>query len=692
MPQATGDLLDVFSPSSQTDGTLAGKHKTTKQGNVANAATKLQTEPVAIWPIWLARLLGVVALLIAGAATVVNWTPYPYWTNENWMTMRKLVESESTRSLAEWLLLKGTAFGPGMLASLAMLSFLLAAGACWCALKTSHARMRNVWVVSLVAVLVAVGLAWLARADVYSAYICLGWLVASGLGVCLYFSGSDGAVRRIAIALMVILLALWVGDALKYRLIEHPMTIREFQIQEKEFLNAQGWQKDSQDYLKYRQRLDDPAAIGPVGFSNVFGSWLAAASMIGLLLACERWKRKRPFESLPMLALGGAGILALYLTLSKGAWAAFIYVGVVLLIGFVYKHHRWRKGRTTLDGGNNRRWIVLAALLLLMLLPSLVVIGRGMMGPPVEVGDERSLMYRFWYWQTGAELLWLGHWSIGPGYFQDLFKDAKPAALPEAVQSLHNWIGDWFILAGPAGLGLIALTIAAWWQGLVHCLRTCGVNYALGHDEVIPPMQKPEIKVWPVRLAVYAALATGMILLVVMFYIHYPALMLPALLPFVLISAVIGIALAALILYRGVESSIMNLCLLVGAGVYLLHGQIEMTLYQPGSVIWVGAWLGLTAAARREQCIPVSGQTAASKRARIIVPSLLIASAIVIGIAAARPVIEQQSLLRDAAVSHLQGKDPTELLEQATDPTLPRHERAEKWLMGFQQVEHKARQ
>lgn len=606
--------------------------------------------------------------------------------------MRKLVESESTRSLAEWLLVKGTALGPGMLASLAVLSFLLAAGSCWCALKTSRTRMRSVWLVGLVAVLVAVGLAWIARADVYSAYICLGWLVASGLGVCLYFSGSDGAVRRIAIALMVILLALWVGDALKYRLVEHPMTIREFQIQEKEFLKAQGWQNDSQDYLKYRQRLDDPAAIGPVGFSNVFGSWLAAASMIGLLLACERWKRKRPFESLPMLALGGAGILALYLTLSKGAWATFIYVGVVLLIGFVYMHHRWRKDRTTLDGGSNRHWFVLAALLLLMLLPSLVVISRGMMGPPVEVGDERSLMYRFWYWQTGAELLWLGHWPIGPGYFQDLFKDAKPAALPEAVQSLHNWIGDWFILAGPAGLGLIGLTIAAWWQGIFLCVRASATERSSASDEVTQPMRNPESHVWPVRLAVYAALVSGMILLVVMFYIHYPALMLPALMGIVLISAVIGIALAALILYRGVETYIMNLCLVVGASVYLLHGQIEMTLYQPGSVIWVGAWMGLTAAARREQYIPVSDQTVASKRASIIVPGLFIASAIVIGIIATRPVLIQQSLLRDAAVSHLQGKDPTELLEQATDPTLPRHERAEKWLMGFQQVERKARQ
>lgn len=288
--------------------------------------------------------------------------------------------------------------------------------------------------------------------------IALAWLSA---GVAAFTIASaarnDPSARALVAAVTLGFIALLAARAGTQFLVEHPLTVADFQANKEQILQARGWTADSASARAYERRLTQPDASAWFALSNVLAGLSAASTIafLGLLAAALRAKPLRSPALLTAAILGTAlSAAALYFAFSKGGLIALAAgLGAITLIWLALSP-RWPTRRLP---------IVLILGLGTVLAPIALIIARGLAGE-TALGGELSLYFR-WFYLQGASGIFT-HYPIsgvGPDGFQQAFLLTKPALCPEDPSSAHSILFDWAATLGIAGLilglALLLLTV-----------------------------------------------------------------------------------------------------------------------------------------------------------------------------------------------------------------------------------------
>ncbi len=503
-----------------------------------------------------------------------------------------------------------TVFGPTTIAWISVLSAALSAAVLW-----AHGRAGGK--VNVIAcVLTAIGVvACLLHFNDHVEDLRRGgaWIGSAMLALSAFHLAQHERPRRYIVAALVALLVPWTIDSVMYVYHEIPMTIRHFYNHEDEFLRSRGWERGSPQHELYIRRLESPDAVGVIGLSNVFGSMAAALTVLAAAAAACSLRHGCGARSLVAGIAAVAGLVTVCLTHSKGAAVTVAAVVALLLFGL-----RWR------------RWLPAAAIALVVLAFAAVLV-RGAVGPPDSHTGERSVLFRYQYWQATTRAIaeqptvaGLGVAGFGRAYLRH-----KSPLNPEEVTSAHSVFVDYIAMLGIGGLAWTGLLLAGLWQA--------GRNVATD-----PPTQEVAAATTIAGRDVAAAVAIAALVFGAQFACEFIMLLSPE--SFLAWSAgVIGfiIVFSLLVTPGWLSRRGMNLGLLGAAAVMLVHNQIEMTFFQVG-----GATLAMTivavAAARSSE--PSDRPTLAAPFAAIVCAAL----AVYLIVTLALPITRQQQAMASA--------------------------------------------
>ncbi len=472
-----------------------------------------------------------------------------------------------------------TGMGPATFVWLQVITVALAAGALGiCAWQ----GRRIHWPSLVLAGLGMAGGIWHMTRHAMSLYLVAGWIGAVAGALAVMHLGADRRVRQWLAAGLVALMLPLATDSISYVAIEHPMTVRMFEAEEETILAARGWEEGSTEHQEYERRLRLSDATGSFGLSNVYGSVVAALTLLGLGIGAGQ-ARQRAWPRAVVAAIAVlAGLITLWLTHSRGAMLAFA-AGIALL-GFGWLGLHFPAARRGL------KWAALA----LVLLAIAVVIARGLVGPPESAAGERSLLFRYYYWQAaGRMVLARPVLGVGPGQFKDAYTMVQNPLNPEQVTSAHNVFMDYVSMMGVFGLSWAALLVGWLFRsGRCAAFRTPDES-ATEATATGDGSERRGLHV-PPRAVAIAAIVGGLLALT-KFGFEFPGILLPmlfllwaaGLLGFLLVMPTVGASRA--------EGRWTQLGLFAAGALLLIHNQIEMTFFHPGAVALAWLMLGLAA-------------------------------------------------------------------------------------------------
>ncbi len=407
---------------------------------------------------------------------------------------------------------------------------------------------------------------WHARHDVLQAWRGFDWFAAAALGVALAHLVRVPASRRAVVAILLGGIAAMGVRGGWQVVVEHADTVAYFDAHRDEVLASRGWTTDSAAALAFERRLRQPEATGWIGFSNVF-SGLAAAGALLLLgtLAAWRVRRRGSVEAGGPVVVGLVGVGLLMLVGLNGSKGAIVACGLAVPIG-VLAVGPWsdadprRLGRLALAAGG---------------IALLAIAVRGLL--PEDTLGDRSLLFR-WHYAQGATSIVAEHpvVGVGPDGFQDAYLRHKPPRSPENVASAHGMAIDWLASLGVTGLAWLALAV---------------VIVVRRQDEASSrTVSEPSFG----RLGVVGgAAAIACVVLVVQAIVEAPgeggaiAVRLAA----VSIGALVGVACVGLL--EDLDGRMLRRVAMASAAIVLAQGQIEMLVWQPGSVAMCWALLAV---------------------------------------------------------------------------------------------------
>ncbi len=263
--------------------------------------------------------------------------------------------------------------------------------------------------------------------------------LAGGVGL----AHLRGRARRVALAACLGFVVMLAGKGAFQQLVEHPLTVQDYEAQRENVLAARGWSPDSTMAQAFERRLRQNDASGWFGLSNVYATFGATGLVVLAGLGVSAARRRMPRPALA-LALGGASALAIVLmSHSKGGLgAAAIGLGAGALLGFGVARGRWRTALMVAAPAG-----VLA-----------IIIVRGLLG---ERLGELSLLFR-WHYMQGSVRMILEHplVGVGPGGFKEAYLLTRPALGVEEVTSPHSVVLDWVSTLGVFGLAWCGLGLA----------------------------------------------------------------------------------------------------------------------------------------------------------------------------------------------------------------------------------------
>jgi len=258
------------------------------------------------------------------------------------------------------------------------------------------------------------------------------------------FAHKFDSVHKVLITLVVsfgVLLTIHGGYEM---LVEHPLTVQNYEMNRDSFLASRGWASDSFQTRSYERRLYQPEPIAWFGLTNVFASFVGAGAA-GLFALGWRLKSSSRLWSVIILA-GLISFSGLLLTQAKGGVGAFV-LGMSLFV-----LSQWFK-KIKIDG---RATIAISIALLG------IVMLRGLIGERV---GELSLLFR-WQYIVGSLRMFFEHpfIGVGPGAFQEHYAIVKPALSPEDVASAHSIPFDLIAQLGVGGLACIWVFMNTVWR------------------------------------------------------------------------------------------------------------------------------------------------------------------------------------------------------------------------------------
>ncbi|MEX2386335.1 MAG: hypothetical protein WD534_00530 [Phycisphaeraceae bacterium] len=483
-----------------------------------------------------------------------------------------------------------------------------------------------------------------------------GWIAAAALGLAAVHLGQFEPARRWLVAGLVAMLVPMGLQAGWYVLVEHPATVASYLETESEMLASRGWEAGSSQHELYRRRLMDWQAVGTFGLSNVFGSVVAGFTLLAAAVMVDMGRRTQWQWALMALPVAGLGMVTVWLSRSAGAMVGLLAgAGVLGIVGLV---RVWGMGTVRLKPHGLGRWVMVGVVALVGLAFAAVLV-RGAMGPPETMAGERTLLFRFHYWQAAARLIGealpgSAVVGVGPHGFSQGYLWAKNPLNPEEVTNAHNVFIDYVVMLGIGGWALAAVL----WLWLMQAGMSVGRGaWGVGREESGEPggmLPREHL----VLAGVVAAAVFG-----VQYRLMLPQLMIETALLW-LVAALAFVGVMAVLATPGRLRPWWGMAgLLAAATAVLVHNQIEMTFYQftSAGIVWVIVGL---AAAGDVQAKPA---TAGRAWARFGPAAALAAAVVALAVGHAAPVTAQQGRLARAATALQQGHAQTALarLDQA---------------------------
>ncbi len=521
--------------------------------------------------------------------------------------------------------------GLGPAGSLFLDALLLAA--CGCGLLGEALAGRGIdWRLLVLALVPMPVIAWHGLADMADLWRGSTWLAAAAACAVLAHLGRDRSIRVVVVALLAaVLVPVAIRGAIQSSISpfgvtltgpEYLDTIAEFEANRDRFFADRGWEPGSSQARLFEQRLRQPDPRGWFPTSNIFASLMAFGLIMATGLGIGAVRDRLGMRWLVLFGLAASVCAgALWVSRSKGAILAAA-VGMTLLAVTL----AGRRARAVIA---RRGGVVMLALVGLALA---AVVARGAALPESWMGDK-SLLYR-WHYLVGSARIVSGHplLGVGPGGFQAAYAAARLPRSPEEVTSAHNMFADWLSDLGLSG---------AAWVGLVGVL-VWRAGRRLDPDAETADAGSGFV---PARTTLAAATAVTVVALIPAIIIESAAIDSPAK-ELARIGGALCFVLAALALGRGLErtrAAVVNWTLAAAAVVLVIHGQIEMTFYDPGSVTLVMCMLGLAGP------VPVRpGENGRRRAVGIAVAAGLLLAAALLSSTVAAAAARAQSLMIEA--------------------------------------------
>jgi len=626
----------------------------------ATPSAAIETHP---WrdPILTGLMLGVI--LLAFIRCVVPVTPNLYWEDDPRRVLADAGDGKTDRGSNTSEEISPQFFGIAEVAALDAVSITVAALA-----LLAHAAFGGAlrWPSIIIALVGMVFCFIHARSHSENAFHCGAWLGGIALALAAVHLASRPRQRRWVIAALVALAVPLAVDAARYVSVDHAESVAFFKENEKQWLEARGWEAGSPQHLMYVRRMEFGEPTGAFTFSNILGSVVAAIAVLAGTLAIGLWRQRtrlgRRWVLPAIVAL--VAVWTTLLTRSKGAPIAAIMAAGVVVAGALWRTRPWLPRALPALGIG----LVITAIAL--------VIVRGMAGPPPNEHGERSILFRWHYWQAAARIITgsprAAIMGAGPAEFADDYNWAKNPLNPEEIRSAHNVFIDLIAMLGIGGIALSALLLA--W--LIVAARNAATDLcAADVDEaeaITAPIAKqaatldsPSRDAKPPKKSGGAFevasrdIAWTVAFLVLLFGCEMAVRGSSYATPMRFMTWSIGMMgafflLSVLVSPRWLPRGFDRLGLFAAAAVLLVHAQIEMTFFQASSAPLAWMILGAAAAERaRDDGAPsraaVNERRLASRVWPMMPAGLLLIMAIAYISLIAAPVARQEATLREAA-------------------------------------------
>lgn len=525
-----------------------------------------------------------------------------------------------------------TVLGPTHSAWLAVLSM----GLCAVVMVLHHLTGNKIGWISSLLVMAGMGVCWYHMGDsVESMHRSTLWAGAMALALAARHLADHDRIRRLFVASLLAMLVPMALQSILFVLVEHPATVEMFHETEDAFLKSRGWAEGSAQHLLYLRRLSFNDATGPFGLSNVYGSVLAALTLMGLVVSGHVYRQWRAtWAMIPMVCVV-LGLATIYLTHSKGA-VAVLAAGVMICLAMLLVNRLSDRARLTLP------------LLALVLIAgaSVAVIARGAVGGVPKTADgERSILFRYQYWQGATRVV--THmdrdamlWGLGPGQFKQSYVIHKDPLNPEEVTSTHNVFLDQWISLGIGGI-CWSLILLGW---------VCKSGELAGEELTENP--NPNALLSPKGVRDKTIILVCLLAILVFgsrFAIQGITLLTPEALLVFTGSAIAFIVLTSIFLSEGwLTNSAMRGGLFVAGATLLIHNQIEMTFFHEGACSVAMFMVGASGGGRLGQKNKKNNDGDKPFFLRLVMPVAMIALLVMTVQIAAKPMTKYQRYLAQA--------------------------------------------
>ena len=491
--------------------------------------------------------------------------------------------------------------------------------ACACALLGEVQAKRGIdWFVLLAALAPMPIVVWHGLDDAGNLWRGSTWM--AGMAACAVGAhlARDRSMRVILLSLMLGVIGVLLVRGAVQILHEFGRDIAQFERTKHDFFTARGWEIDSTQALGYERRLRSADPTAWFVTTNIFASFLAVGFVVGIGAAIA------VFKSAPRRAWLGACIVwagicggGLIFSGSKGAILAAAGGAALLVIPLL--HHR-------VEAVVQRRiGIVVVGLVIAALLG---VVVRGALLPESFLGDK-SLLFRWHYLISAghviAENVLAG---VGPDGFKAAYTAVRVPRNPEEVLSAHSMFVDWMSMLGIVGLAWIAVIFV--------------LLFRAGRSPDSDTPKDNSIDESTTRAPLYAALAVVVLGLLPAFVLELSALDTPIKEGARVLGILVFVVTAAgfTVLLHSVSTAAINRMLVGAVAALVIHGQIEMTFFDPGSAVWALCLLGLASGAVARRGGVAIGYVSAA---------VLLAGAVWLAGFRAAPMLRAQQLMVEAA-------------------------------------------
>ncbi len=436
--------------------------------------------------------------------------------------------------------------------------------------------------------------------------VLLPWVAGITAAVAMSHLCRDAAVRRAATA---VLLAI-AGPLLLRGLVqwgwELPETAAWFVANHDAVIASMGMDPGSAEALVYERRVLTGGPTGWFTSENLLATVLAACAIawFGLVVTAKMRHRSA--------LIGGIGVTVVVLAAIVTALTGSLGGVLVLVVGLGLAIAGLGSERVRRRGG----WIAMGLVVLAAAAPLVAV---GLSSLSTTLPGVRSMLIR-WQYDVGAAGVLASHpvLGVGPAGFQDAYVATRLPGAPEEVMSPHAMVWEWTSTLGVLGAAWVALVLVLLYSAATRGWRT---------GESVDGRRW-----WPIGGAV-AALVPAFLVACGEWGTMDDAGR------FVRIVGWISMPVLAWVGWRCLVGLVAGWVVMSAVVMLVMHAQIEMSLHQAASSVWILVLLGAVAPTRgvSGRGLPMLGG---------VVATALCVGAVVMGVL---PQMRQDRLVVEAA-------------------------------------------